>query len=74
MEEEFGDMDREITSDDDKWILELRDAVELKRGPSTFPLHGISYLVDLCVDVIFWSILQVWLSGQSEATKRLKGK
>lgn len=32
MEEEFGDMDRELTEEEDKWVLELRDAVELKRG------------------------------------------
>jgi len=33
MDEQFGDMDREILiTDEDKWILELRDAVELKRG------------------------------------------
>jgi len=31
MESEFGDMDRELRGDE-KWILELRDAVELKRG------------------------------------------
>lgn len=33
MDEQFGDMDREISmNDEDKWVLELRDAVELKRG------------------------------------------
>lgn len=33
MDEQFGDMDREISvTDEDKWVLELRDAVELKRG------------------------------------------
>jgi len=33
MDEQFGDMDREISMyDEDKWVLELRDAVELKRG------------------------------------------
>lgn len=31
MESEFGDMDRELKGDE-KWIFELRDAVELKRG------------------------------------------
>ena len=31
MEEEFGDMDRALTKDEE-WIYELRDAVELKRG------------------------------------------
>merc|ERR1711916_391558 len=33
LDEQFGDMDREISMyDEDKWVLELRDAVELKRG------------------------------------------
>ena len=32
MEAEFGDMDKEVVEEKDKWILELRDAVELKRG------------------------------------------
>lgn len=33
MDEQFGDMDREISMNhEDRWILELRDAVELKRG------------------------------------------
>ena len=31
MEEEFGDMDR-ILTDDEEWVYELRDIVELKRG------------------------------------------
>ena len=35
MEEQFGDMDREIVNEEDKWMLELRDAVELKRGVDT---------------------------------------
>ena len=32
MEAEFGDMDYEIVGDENKWMLEVRDAVELKRG------------------------------------------
>ena len=32
MESEFGDMDQEIIKEEDKWMLELRDTVELKRG------------------------------------------
>lgn len=33
MDEQFGDMDKEISMNgEDRWILELRDAVELKRG------------------------------------------
>jgi len=32
MEAELGDIDAEITKDSDRWIQEMRDLVELKRG------------------------------------------
>jgi hypothetical protein len=32
MEAELGDIDAEITKDSDRWILEMRDLIEQKRG------------------------------------------
>lgn len=37
MEQEFGNMDAEIT-EDQKWMIDMRDMVEQKRGASTCQL------------------------------------
>ena len=45
MDEQFWDMDDEIIDDDDdKWVLEARDAVEQKRGMSLIDLFLLMIL------------------------------
>lgn len=67
MEQEFGDVDAEL-KEEDKWVLELRDILEQKRGMSFF-LHLLN--ANLIVHVhTFYTGYAIWSKKSDQEIQR----
>ena len=54
MEQEFGNMDAEIT-EDQKWMIDMRDMVEQKRGITTLLSNKLTRLLFMCLTLPLFS-------------------